>query len=363
MDRPQPVSAELERDLERIRQLNRWFGSYRLVLGFIRRWLRPGARVRIVDLATGSGDIPRLIADYARKIGAQIEIDALDRQPATLEVATKLSTDYPEIYYRETDILEWDPAGTYDIVLCTLALHHFSDEDAVRVLRRCRELSRKFVLVSDLRRGFLLQTGVYLLTELIFREPMTRHDARLSAERAFSFTEMRDLALARRLAKFWSQEISIRAPGHLARSSVTHAVPVCHSERSRLPGCSVVRRLGGISGSRSMINSRSAMRIITTVAEAQSLERPKRRVLVPTMGALHKAHGELIRVAREHAGSDGEVAVSIFVNPLQFEPGSDYERYPRRKKLMKNFVEITVSIFVPSQCRGNVCGRSFGVCG
>ena len=58
----------------------------------------------------------------------------------------------------------------------------------------------------------------------------------------------------------------------------------------------------------------------------------KRRVLVPTMGALHKAHGELIRVARERAGKDGEVVVSIFVNPLQFGPGSDYERYPRPEK-------------------------------
>ncbi len=53
---------------------------------------------------------------------------------------------------------------------------------------------------------------------------------------------------------------------------------------------------------------------------------------MPTMGALHKAHGELIRVAREKAGQNGEVAVSIFVNPLQFEPGSDYEKYPRPQK-------------------------------
>src|SRR5436305_535483 len=74
------------------------------------------------------------------------------------------------------------------------------------------------------------------------------------------------------------------------------------------------------------------MKILTTVAEAQSLARSKARGLVPTMGALHKAHAELIRVAREHAGRDGEVAVSIFVNPLQFEPGSDYERYPRPEK-------------------------------
>jgi pantoate--beta-alanine ligase len=60
-------------------------------------------------------------------------------------------------------------------------------------------------------------------------------------------------------------------------------------------------------------------------------------VLVPTMGALHKAHGELIRTARKHAGGHGEVAVSIFVNPLQFEPGSDYERYPRPEKADEDF--------------------------
>ena len=195
MDRPQPVSAELERDLERLRQLNRWFGSHRLVLNFMRCWIKPHTRTRIVDLATGSGDIPRLIANYALGIRAQVEIDAFDRQPATLEIARKLSSSYPEISYREADILEWNSVETYDIALCTLALHHFSDEDAVNVLRQCRQLSRRFVLVSDLRRGFLLRTGVYLLTATIFREPMTRHDARLSAVRAFSFSEMRNLAL------------------------------------------------------------------------------------------------------------------------------------------------------------------------
>jgi pantoate--beta-alanine ligase len=55
------------------------------------------------------------------------------------------------------------------------------------------------------------------------------------------------------------------------------------------------------------------------------------------MGALHKAHLELVRVARERAGKDGEVAVSIFVNPLQFEPGSDYECYPRPEKADEDF--------------------------
>jgi 2-polyprenyl-3-methyl-5-hydroxy-6-metoxy-1,4-benzoquinol methylase len=195
MDRPQPVSVELNLDLKRLRQLNRWFGSYSLVLRFIRCWIRPGDKLRVVDLATGSGDIPRLIVDYARKIGAKIEIDALDRQSATLEIARKLSRDYPEISYRKADILEWNSVEAYDITLCTLALHHFSNENAVQLLRRCRDLSKRFVLVSDLRRSFFLIGSVYVLTTLIFREPMTRYDARLSAIRSFSFPEMRDLGV------------------------------------------------------------------------------------------------------------------------------------------------------------------------
>ena len=62
MDRPQPVSAELESDLENIRELNRWFGSYALISMFLSRWIKPGARLRIIDLATGSGDTPRIAA-------------------------------------------------------------------------------------------------------------------------------------------------------------------------------------------------------------------------------------------------------------------------------------------------------------
>jgi SAM-dependent methyltransferase len=194
MDRPQPVSSELERDLRSLRQLNRWFGSHRLVRCFARRWIKPGARMRIVDLATGSGDIPRLIVDRARRIGARVEIVALDRQSATLEIARRLSGDYPEISFVEAGILEFKAPDGYDLVLCSLALHHFSDEDAMRVLQRCRELSRKFVLLSDLRRGWLGMMGVYLLTALIFRAPMTRYDARLSIARSFSFAELDDLA-------------------------------------------------------------------------------------------------------------------------------------------------------------------------
>jgi pantoate--beta-alanine ligase len=83
------------------------------------------------------------------------------------------------------------------------------------------------------------------------------------------------------------------------------------------------------------------MKIIesTDAAHAHVRQRMGKSVLVPTMGALHRGHLELIRVAREHAGNDGEVAVSIFVNPLQFEPGSDFEKYPRPEPTDEKFCE------------------------
>jgi pantoate--beta-alanine ligase len=83
------------------------------------------------------------------------------------------------------------------------------------------------------------------------------------------------------------------------------------------------------------------MKILQSATSAMTRPRTGRRVLVPTMGALHRGHGELIRIARDVAGRDGEVAVSIFVNPLQFATGGDYEKYPRPKEIDDAFCRTT----------------------
>ncbi len=196
MDRPQPVSAELEADLLNLVSLNRHFGSHRLVLGFLSRWFEPAQSYRVLDLATGAGDIPRAIADWGRDRGVRIKIDAVDANPSTMEIARKHSVDYPEIQYVCGNVLDYETPESYDLVCCSLALHHFSEEDASRLLRRCRELSHRFVLVSDLERSVATLAGVYALTALFYRDPMTQFDGRLSARRAFSFSEMRALAEA-----------------------------------------------------------------------------------------------------------------------------------------------------------------------
>ncbi len=195
MDRPQPVSRELEVDLNNLVRINRNFGSHRLIRRFLRRWLTPGGSYRILDLCTASGDIPRLMVDWSRRRGITLAIEAVDFQLSTVEIARRWSADYPEITFRDGDARNVEgESGAYDFVFCSLALHHFSEEDAVRVLRRCRELARRAVLVADLERGPLAAVGVWLMTAVLYREPMTKQDARASVRRAFSFPEFADLA-------------------------------------------------------------------------------------------------------------------------------------------------------------------------
>ena len=140
--------------------------------------------------------MPRVMVGWARARGIALHIDAVDAQPATLAIAEKKCAEYPEIHFQQADALKYDARLRYDFVHCSLALHHFSDENAALLLRRCRELSTRFALVADLERSALTTAGVWAVTAAIYTDPMTKHDGRLSARRAFSFEELRALTEA-----------------------------------------------------------------------------------------------------------------------------------------------------------------------
>ena len=196
MDRPQPVNTAFEAELRNLVSLNRHFGSHRLVRKFLPQWLTPPRSYRVLDFCTGAGDIPRVMVDWARAARITLKIDAVDANESTLEIARRASQAYPEIQFLRGNALTFETRETYDLVTCSLALHHFSDDDAVMLLRRCRNLSHRYVLVADLERGWPTLVGVQLLTALFYREPMTRADALTSVRRAFSFGELRALAEA-----------------------------------------------------------------------------------------------------------------------------------------------------------------------
>jgi 2-polyprenyl-3-methyl-5-hydroxy-6-metoxy-1,4-benzoquinol methylase len=190
MDRPQPVSDDLRIDLDNIERLNRSFGSYELIRFFLRRWIAPGESVSLLDLCTASGDIPRYVADWSRKQKSIVRVHGIDFQSSTLSIAQAKSVLYPEITYEEADVLHFTPAGPFDFVICSLALHHFAHFDALNLLRRIRSFARRGAVVADLARSDFGIMGIYLLTSLLIKHPMNKFDARLSIRRAFSFREL-----------------------------------------------------------------------------------------------------------------------------------------------------------------------------
>lgn len=194
MDVQERVTPEFERDLLQLRRLNRYFGSYRLIRCFLKAWMKGDRSYRLLDLATGSGDIPRLIVDWARARKIPVRIDAVDANPAAIEIARGLSGNYPEITFIKGDARTYIDAQTYDIVCCSLALHHFSEQDAVKVLRQMVSLSHDRVLVADLERNYFTWLCVRFVTATVFRDPMTKNDGRASVQRAFSCAELAELA-------------------------------------------------------------------------------------------------------------------------------------------------------------------------
>ena len=190
MDRQQPVSDDLRIALDNMEKLNRRFGGYDLIRHFLRRWIASGESVSLLDLCTGSGDIPRYVADWSRAQKSIVRIHAIDSQPSTLSIAQAKSALYPEITYEAADVLRFKPADPFDIVICSLALHHFAFSDALDLLRRIRGFARRGVVVADLVRSDFGMVGIYLLTGFLVRHPMNKLDGRLSIRRAFSFREL-----------------------------------------------------------------------------------------------------------------------------------------------------------------------------
>jgi ubiquinone/menaquinone biosynthesis C-methylase UbiE len=194
MDRPQPVSDELATTLRDLESMNHRFGGHRYVRRFIAKRFRPGYTYRVLDLATGGGDFPRVMVDWARENRVSLVIDAVDSNEAIIDLAREFSEGYPEIRYQVGNALSFRSPRFYDLVHCSLTMHHFQTQEAVEFLKRCRELSKKYVLVTDLRRSLLTRLGVHFVNSFFGHERMTRKDGDTSARRAFNFREFRMLA-------------------------------------------------------------------------------------------------------------------------------------------------------------------------
>jgi ubiquinone/menaquinone biosynthesis C-methylase UbiE len=198
MDQPDQQRGDLAVALHDLRGVNRWLGGWRVLRRCMRTLLRrlPPGTYRVLDIGTGSGDLPLRLARWARTRGVRLHILATDAHPGTLELAREHTADDAdvEVGWADARALPFPDDG-FDFVICSTTLHHFEGEETLRVLREMDRVARYGVVVNDLSRSLPAWLGARLLAATVWRRSrLTRHDGPLSVRKAFTPAELRRLA-------------------------------------------------------------------------------------------------------------------------------------------------------------------------
>jgi SAM-dependent methyltransferase len=191
IDGPVDSAGELEGSFRDIALINRHFGGT-AVVRFALRNLAPAS---LLDVATGVSDIPKAILARARSDGRALMVTCLDNNETLVSLATVRYAGDPDIVFVCGDGTALPFAdGAFDVAMCNLALHHFDPEAAVSLLRELRRVSRVTPIVTDLSRSLLTFLAAFAFSRLFTRNRLTRHDAPLSARRAYTPAEALSLA-------------------------------------------------------------------------------------------------------------------------------------------------------------------------
>lgn len=150
--------------------------------------------VRVLDIATGSGDVPLALNRLARRDGAPVSVDGCDLSARAIAIAKQraAAAGAPSGFFTFDAIRDPIP-GDYDVVTCGLFMHHLAEQDVVDLLYKMRTAARRMVLVSDLRRT-AVGLGLAYLTTRLSRSRVVRTDALLSVRAAFTMSEFASLA-------------------------------------------------------------------------------------------------------------------------------------------------------------------------
>ena len=149
----------------------------------------------VLDVATGTADIPVTIAKWARRAGIRVCITAVDLNTHTINIARKRSAPYPEIALAVADGFALPFAKkSFDYVLCSKTAHHFTDEKVARMIKEFSRVARRGYVIVDLRRSWTAYILIFLLTRLFSRNRLSRSDGPLSVLKSFTPGELAALA-------------------------------------------------------------------------------------------------------------------------------------------------------------------------
>ncbi len=199
LDAPGQDPVQFAGLLEAVRRTNRWYGGRSLILGYLERFAQvlPHRPLTILDVATASADIPVTIATWSRARGLAVRIAALDINLDILGAARRMTRGQPEITLIRGNALSLPlPDRSVDVVICALALHHFTFEQAIAVLREINRVALGGFVVNDVLRSWPAYVGALADTWLLNRNRLVRHDGPLSVLRSFTWPEYQALTRA-----------------------------------------------------------------------------------------------------------------------------------------------------------------------
>lgn len=194
IDGPPVPFADLSCCMTDIARVNGLFFGRMVTMIHVKRMVSrlPADRlVTVLDVGTGGADIPRAVVRWARRAGRRVRVFALDRDPATLRIATDATRTYPEITFVRGDALSLPiRPGTVDLTISALTLHHLDPDAAVRYLAEMDAAARVGFVVNDLVRTRLAHAVVWLITRFVTRGAIARHDGPLSVLRSYTPSEV-----------------------------------------------------------------------------------------------------------------------------------------------------------------------------
>ena len=191
IDGPLDSEAELRRSFRDIAVANRWFGG----TAAVKRGIRDLQPRSMLDVATGIADIPFALRRSARAHGRDMHITCLDNNKLLLAYAQERYAGEAGLSFVRGNATALPfGAGTFDVAMCNLALHHFDPPSAVALLAELRRVSRSAPVVTDLQRSVIAYLATFAFTRFFTRNRLTRHDAPLSARRAYTPSEALSLA-------------------------------------------------------------------------------------------------------------------------------------------------------------------------
>lgn len=193
------LEGEVLRDaLDKIAKINTLLGGNKLTLFGVKKLIKNHPKeteILIVDVGCGNGDMLRYLADYGRKNNLIFKLIGLDANGFTINHARNLSVNYPNISYRCENIFDVKfKMIPSDIVLCTLTLHHFKDDEIMKIMAVFYANANLGIVINDLHRSRLAYR-LFLLVCFIFKlNTMSREDGLVSILRGFKKKELIDFS-------------------------------------------------------------------------------------------------------------------------------------------------------------------------